>query len=263
MEIWEAIVLGILQGLTEFLPVSSSGHLELANYFFGIEEPNNLSFTMAVHLGTVMSTIVVFWREIGQLFGGLFKFRLNDETIFIINLLISLLPVLFIGLMFREQIEGLFTSNLTLVGAMLLVTAGLLIFAQRAKPKGRPITPKNAFIMGIAQAVAVLPGLSRSGATISTGLMLGVKREEVSKFSFLMVLIPVIGMNLLDLVKGDFAGTAVGTSAIAAGFIAAFATGTLACRWMIRLVNRGKLHWFAVYCCAVGLFSIIYSVVNG
>ena len=260
MEIWEAIVLGILQGLTEFLPVSSSGHLELANFFFGIEEPNNLAFTMAVHLGTVMSTIVVFWRELGRLVVGLFKFRLNDETIFVINLIISLLPILFIGLMFRDQIEGLFTNNLTLVGAMLLVTAALLIFAQRAKPKGRPITPQNAFIMGIAQAVAVLPGLSRSGATISTGLMLGVKREEVSKFSFLMVLAPVIGMNLLDLVKGDFVGASVGNAAVAAGFITAFLTGMLACRWMIRLVNRGKLTWFAVYCCALGLFSVIYSI---
>ncbi len=262
MEIWEAIILGILQGLTEFLPVSSSGHLELANHFFGIEEPNNLAFTMAVHLGTVMSTVVVFWRELGRLIAGLFKFRMNDETIFIINILISLLPILFIGLMFRDSIERLFTSNLTLVGAMLLVTAALLVFAQRAKPKGRPITPKNAFIMGIAQAVAVLPGLSRSGATISTGLMLGVKREEVSKFSFLMVLAPVIGMNLLDLVKGDFAGTAVGGTAVAVGFITAFLTGTLACRWMIRLVNRGKLSWFAVYCCVVGLFSIIWDCLH-
>ena len=261
MEIWEAIVLGILQGLTEFLPVSSSGHLELANYFFGIEEPSNLTFTMAVHLGTVMSAIVVFWREIGRLLRGFFKFRMNDETIFIINILISLLPIIFIGLMFRDQIEGLFTSNLTLVGAMLLVTAVLLVFAQYAKPKGRPVTPKSAFIMGIAQAVAIFPGLSRSGATISTGLMLGVKREEVSKFSFLMVLIPVIGMNLLEVFKGGFGGVSIGGGAIAAGFITAFLTGTLACRWMIRLVNRGKLVWFAVYCCALGLFSIIYSLV--
>ncbi len=260
MEIWEAIVLGVLQGLTEFLPVSSSGHLELANHFFGIEEPSNLAFTMAVHLGTVMSTVVVFWRELERLIGGVFKFKMNDETVFILNILISLLPILFIGMMFRDQIEGLFTSNLTLVGAMLMATAALLVFAQRAKPKGRPITPKNAFIMGIAQAVAVLPGLSRSGATISTGLMLGVKREEVSKFSFLMVLIPVIGMNLLDLVKGDFVGASVGNAAVAAGFITAFVTGMLACRWMIRLVNRGKLVWFAVYCCAMGLFSIIYSL---
>lgn len=261
MEIWEAIVLGIVQGLTEFLPVSSSGHLELANYFFGIEEPNNLAFTMAVHLGTVLSTVVVFRREIGRLLRGFFKFQMNDETIFIINIVISLVPILFIGLMFRDRIEGLFTSNLTLVGAMLLVTAALLVFAQRAKPQLRPITPKNAFIMGIAQAVAIFPGLSRSGATISTGLMLGVKREEVSKFSFLMVLIPVIGMNLLEVAKGGFGGTAIGSPAIIAGFITAFVTGTIACRWMIRLVNRGKLVWFAVYCCALGLFSIIYSLI--
>jgi undecaprenyl-diphosphatase len=186
---------------------------------------------------------------------------LNNETIFAINIIISLLPILFIGLMFRDQIEGMYTSNLTRVGAMLIVTAGLLVFAQRAKPKERPMTPKSAFIMGIAQAVAVFPGLSRSGATISAGLMAGVKREEVSKFSFLMVLIPVIGMNLLDVIGGDFVGAAVGNTAVAAGFITAFLTGTLACRWMIRLVTRGKLAWFAVYCLIVGLFSVIYSLV--
>lgn len=261
MELWESIVLGILQGLTEFLPVSSSGHLELANYLFGIEEPSNLTFTMALHFGTVMSTIVVFRSEIGRLLKGFFRFRMNDEMIFVINILISLLPVLFVGLMFKDSIEGLFTSNLTLVGAMLIVTAAVLVFAQRAKPKQRPVTPKSAFVMGLAQAVAVLPGLSRSGMTISAGLMQGVKREEVSKFSFLMVLIPVIGMNMLELFRGGFTGEAVGGVNIAAGFLTAFVTGMLACRWMIRLVNRGRLMWFAVYCCAVGVTSIILSLI--
>lgn len=261
MEIWEAIILGILQGLTEFLPVSSSGHLELANHFFGIEEPNNLGFTMAVHLGTVLSTIVVFWKELARLLRGFFKFRLNDETIFIINILISLLPILFVGMLFREQIEGMFTGNVALVGAMLLVTAALLLFAQFRKPKTpRPVTPKSAFIIGIAQAAAVVPGLSRSGATISAGLMQGIKREEVARFSFLMVLIPIIGMNLLEVAGGGFGGVTVDAAAVAAGFLTAFVTGVIACRWMIRLVNRGKLTWFAVYCIALGLFSIIYSL---
>lgn len=260
MELWESIVLGVLQGLTEFLPVSSSGHLELANYLFGIEEPSNLAFTMALHLGTVMSTIVVFRREIGRLLRAFFRFKMSDDMVFVINLLISLVPILFVGLMFQDEIEGLFTGNIALVGAMLLVTAVLLVFAQYAKPKGRPITPKSAFIMGLAQAVAVLPGLSRSGSTISAGLMQGLKREEVAKFSFLMVLIPVIGMNLLELLNGGFGGASVGSAAIAAGFLTAFVTGVAACRWMIRLVSRGKLVWFAVYCAAMGIFSIILSL---
>lgn len=262
MDIWEAIVLGVLQGLTEFLPVSSSGHLELANHFFGIEEPNNLGFTMAVHLGTVLSTIVVFWKELARLLRGFIKFRLNDETIFIINILISLVPILFVGMMFRRQIESLFTGNVALVGTMLIVTALLLLFAQFRKPlTARPITPKSAFIIGIAQAAAVVPGLSRSGATISAGLMLGINREEVARFSFLMVLIPIIGMNLLEIVQGGFGGGTVDAGAVAAGFLTAFVTGVAACRWMIRLVSRGKLAWFAVYCAAIGAFAIVYSLI--
>ncbi len=257
MNCFEAIVLGVIQGLTEFLPVSSSGHLELANYLFGITDGNNLQFAVAVHAGTVLSTVVVFAHEIGRLFKGLFQFRLNPETLYVINLLISTLPVLFVGLFFKEQIEGLFTSNLLLVGSMLLVTAALLTFSHFSKPRQRAITPANAFLIGVAQAVAVLPGLSRSGATISTGLMAGVRREEVSRFSFLMVLIPIIGMNLLDLLGGDLTGGHAKAPILLAGFAAAFVTGVLACRWMIRLVNRGKLVWFAVYCTAVGIASII------
>ncbi|MDL2320357.1 undecaprenyl-diphosphate phosphatase [Alistipes sp. OttesenSCG-928-B03] len=256
MEIWESIVLGALQGLTEFLPVSSSGHLELANYLFGIEEPNNLTFTMAVHAGTVLSTIVVFWRELGRLIRGFFRFRMSEEMMFVINIFVSLLPIMFVGLMFGDQIAALFTSNLALVGSMLLVTAALLTFSHYAKPKDRPVTMQSAFIMGLAQAVAVIPGLSRSGATISAGLMQGVRREEVSKFSFLMVLIPIIGMNLLEAFGGGFSGGSVDIAPILVGFVTAFATGLLACRWMIRLVNRGKLVWFAVYCVVAGLFSL-------
>ncbi|MCC8020235.1 MAG: undecaprenyl-diphosphate phosphatase [Rikenellaceae bacterium] len=258
MPIWEAIILGLIQGLTEFLPVSSSGHLELANYLFGIEEPSNLQFTMAVHFATVLSTIVVFWHEIVKLFRGLFQFRMNPETIFVLNILISLVPIAFVGLMFQDRIEDLFTSNIRLVGFMLLVTASLLTFAHFAKPRSKPVTPVSAFVIGIAQAVAIFPGLSRSGCTISAGLLQGVKREEVSKFSFLMVLIPIIGMNILEIIKAPAVGSLF-TPAVTAGFIAAFISGMVACKWMISLINRGRLIWFAVYCVAVGLTSIIIS----
>lgn len=255
MSILEAIILGIIQGLTEFLPVSSSGHLELANALFGIEGENNLQFTMIAHAATVLSTITVFFKEIVRLLKGLFRFRLNDETMYLFNIVISMLPILFVGIFFKERIEGLFTSNLLIVGSMLLVTALLLTLTHYARPRTGGITPKNAFIIGIAQAIAVIPGLSRSGATISTGLLLGVGRGEVSKFSFLMVLVPIIGMNIIELAEGSI-GTGPGTWQMVSGFIAAYVTGTLACRFMIRIVNRGKLIWFAVYCVAVGLAAI-------
>lgn len=261
MNIWEAIILGLIQGLTEFLPVSSSGHLELANYLFGIEEPSNLRFSMALHGGTVLSTIVVFRHEIGRLLAGFFRFRMNEETKFIINIIISMIPVMVVGLFFSDAIEGLFTSNIRLVGIMLLVTAVLLTFAYYAKPRQKPVTPLSAFIIGLSQAVAIFPGLSRSGTTISTGLMLGVKREEVSKFSFLMVLIPIIGVNVLELFKMP-AGESMAAAPLVAGFLTAFITGTLACKMMIRIVNRGKLIWFAVYCVAVGVASIVMSTIN-
>ncbi len=258
MSILEAIIMGILQGLTEFLPVSSSGHLELANYFFGIKGESNLQFTMAVHAATVLSTITVFYREIGQLFKGLFKFQMNTETRYIINIIISMIPIAVVGFFFRDTIEGLFTSNLLLVGIMLLITACLLTFAGLAKPRTGQITPGRAFVIGIAQALAALPGLSRSGATISTGLLLGVQRSEMSKFSFLMVLVPIIGMNLLELIGMTSGVASVGTWQLVCGFVAAYFTGTLACRWMIRIVNKGKLTWFAVYCAVVGIMSICF-----
>lgn len=262
MELWEAVVLGMIQGLTEFLPVSSSGHLEIANALFGLKESNNLAFTVAVHGATVLSTLIVFWKEIVKIIAGVFKFEMNKETYFMINILISLLPVIFIGLFFKPQIEALFTSNLLLVGSMLLVTAVLLTISQYVPRKDRPVTMQTAFIMGIAQAVAVIPGLSRSGSTISTGLMCGAKPEEVTKFSFLMVLIPIIGMNFLDLMSGSFiSAEGVGALNIAAGAISAFIFGLAACTWMINIVKKGKLIWFAVYCVAAGSAAIIYSLV--
>lgn len=256
MNIWEAIALGILQGLTEFLPVSSSGHLELANHLFGISEPNNLQFTIAVHCATVLSTIVVFWNEIGRIIAGVFKWKLNSETQFVINIIVSMIPILFVGLFFKDAIEGLFTSNLLLVGSMLLVTATLLTLTHFSKPRVLPITPKRAFIIGIAQSVAVLPGLSRSGSTIATGLLLGVNRDEVAKFSFLMVLVPILGMSFLEVI-GSQNGVEIATSNVIAGFISAFIAGVLACKFMIRIVSRGKLIWFAYYCAIIGISSII------
>ncbi len=260
MSTLEAIILGIVQGLTEFLPVSSSGHLELANTIFGIEAESNLQFTMAVHAATVLSTITVFFAEIVALLRGLFRFRMNEETRYIINIVISMIPIAVTGLFFRDRIESLFTSNTLLVGCMLLVTAALLAFAGNARPRTGRITPGKAFVIGIAQALASLPGLSRSGATISTGLLLGVSRSEVSKFSFLMVLVPIIGMNLLEIIGMEPGGSAVGAWPLVCGFAAAYLTGTFACRWMIRIVNRGKLVWFAVYCSAVGIAAIIASI---
>lgn len=294
MSVWEAIVLGTLQGLTEFLPVSSSGHIEIAREVLGVQTADNMQFTMMLHAGTVLSTIVVFHREIGRLLADLFKFRLNEGTLFVINLLIASLPVAFVGVMFREQIEGLFSGNLTLVGCMLLVTAALLILsgsagtkgaraytgnigrartgdvddrsqetekslaAEKSQEAGRSITPVRAFVVGIAQAFAVLPGLSRSGATISAGLLQGIDRGVVAKFSFLMALIPILGELLLD--AGEITGTL--TAPMLAGFLAAFAVGCLACRWMVRLVSRGKLVWFALYCCALGATAIIFATVS-
>ncbi|MCL2560751.1 MAG: undecaprenyl-diphosphate phosphatase [Rikenellaceae bacterium] len=268
MEIWQAVALGILQGLTEFLPVSSSGHLELASRLFGIEEPDNLSFTIAVHLGTVMSTIVVFRSEIGRLLGSVLRFKNNSNARLAMFLLLSMLPILVVGLALRGPIESLFTGNIALVGTMLLVTAALLLFAGRATKRAarrqatpKPLTAGRALLVGTAQAAAVVPGLSRSGATISTGLMLGMKRDEVTRFSFLMLLIPVIGMNFLEALRGAPAGEAsVGSAAIAAGFVTSFAIGVVACRWMIALVRKDRLAWFALYCAAVGVFSIVWSL---
>ena len=260
MNIWESIAMGAVQGLTEFLPVSSSGHLEIAGAIFGLNESNNLWFTVAVHLATVLSSIVVFRREILEIVRGVFKFSFNDQTVYLLNIVISMLPILFVGLMFKDEVEALFTDNLVFVGSMLLVTAGLLTFSHFVRPQLRPITPKRAFMIGVAQAVAVLPGLSRSGATISAALLQGVKREEAARFSFLMVIIPILGISFLDIV-GSSSGVAGNfDTTVLAGFITAFLTGLFACKVMIRLVSRGKLIWFAAYCVLAGLTSIIVGV---
>ena len=264
MEVWEAVVLGIVQGLTEFLPVSSSGHLQIFNTLFGLQGEENLTFAVAVHAATVCSTIVVFREELARLVWGFFRFRRNAETIYVGKILLSMIPVAVVGFFFKDHVEALFASGLLVVGISLLVTAALLSFAYYARPRQKTeISFRDAFVIGLAQAcAAILPGLSRSGSTIATGLLLGDRKEEIAKFSFLMVLIPILGESLLDALKGGFSPSESGIStlALAAGFVAAFISGFLACRWMLDLVKKGKLIYFAVYCALVGTASVIYSL---
>lgn len=270
MSALKALLLGILQGLTEFLPVSSSGHLAILSHFFGLSGEESLTFTVLLHVATVLSTIVILWKEIVWIFKDLFarqswrSYRdLNEGTQFAINILISMIPVAIVGFFFKDKIESVFGSGLLVVGLMLLVTASLLAFSHFAKPRQRSrISPWHAFVIGIAQAVATLPGLSRSGSTIATGLLLGNKKEKLAQFSFLMVIPPILGEALLDvkdIVEAGFRtamnGISAGTALI--GFAAAFLTGCLACKCMINIVKKGKLIWFAVYCAIVGLLAIV------
>lgn len=264
MSWFEALVLGIIQGLTEFLPVSSSGHLIIGGEFFGLSGEENLTFAIVVHSATVLSTIVVLWPEVSALFKGFFSFKWNKETQFVAKIFLSMIPVGIVGLFFKDYVEALFGEGLLLVGCMLLVTAALLAFSYYAKPRlKKDIGYKDAFLIGLVQACAVLPGLSRSGSTIATGILLGNKREIVAKFSFLMVIIPILGEAFLDLMKGGFSPESSGISTIAlvTGFLAAFISGALACKWMIRLVSKGKLIYFAYYCTIVGVCAIIYSLI--
>jgi undecaprenyl-diphosphatase len=253
----EAIILGLIQGLTEFLPVSSSGHLEIAKSLLGVDPDASFYFTVAVHGATVMSTLFVFWREILNLITGSLKFEMNEETSYILKIILSMIPVGIAGILMKEHIESLFDGNLVFVGMMLLITAALLAAAHFMKKRERSIGYKDAFVIGVAQAIAVIPGISRSGSTIATGLLIGNKKDEIARFSFLMVLIPVIGANLLEIVSGDLNITYTGFWVILAGFISAFISGYFACRWMITLVRKSKLIWFSLYCLAAGLFSIL------
>jgi undecaprenyl-diphosphatase len=259
MSVIEAIVLGLIQGFTEFLPVSSSGHLEITKSLFGIDPESSFYFTVAVHGATVLSTIVVFWKEILNLLTGSLKFKLNDESSYSLKIIISMIPVGIAGILLKDPIESLFNGNLVFIGLMLLVTSGILAAAHFMRKGERPIGYKDAFIIGIAQAVAVIPGISRSGSTIATGLMIGNKKDEIARFSFLMVLLPVIGANFLEIFSDGKNMNDTGTGIIIIGFIAAFVSGYFACRWMITLVRRSKLIWFSVYCAVVGLVSIIFS----
>lgn len=257
MNWFEAIALGLIQGLTEFLPISSSGHLEIAKSIFGIDPEANFYFTIAVHGATVLSTIVVFWKEIIGLISGTLKFKMNDETSYVLKLIVSMIPVGIAGLLLKDPIENLFSGNIVFVGFMLLVTSTLLALAHFIKKRDREIGYLDALLIGIAQALAVIPGISRSGATISTGLMIGNSKDKIARFSFLMVLAPIIGANLLEIMSGEINPDSASTGIILIGFLAAFASGYLACRWMIEIVKKSKLIWFSIYCVIIGLLSII------
>lgn len=266
MSWFEALVLGIVQGLTEYLPVSSSGHLAIGSALFGIEGEENLAFTIVVHVATVFSTLVILWKEIEWIFRGLFKFQMNSETRYVINILISMIPIGIVGVFFKDTVEAIFGSGLLIVGCMLLVTAALLSFSYYAKPRQKEnLSMKDAFIIGLAQACAVLPGLSRSGTTIATGLLLGNNKAKLAQFSFLMVIPPILGEALLDmlkLVKGENIAGDIPTLSLVVGFVAAFLSGCLACKWMINIVKKGKLIYFAIYCAIVGLITIACTLMK-
>ena len=255
----EALILGIIQGLTEFLPVSSSGHLEIGNVLLDVRGSDNLLFAVMVHLATAVATILVFRKDILIIIKELLQFEWNESTIFTVKIICSMVPVFVVGVFFKDQIEAFFVGNLKLVGSMLLVTGGLLLFAHFKKGGDRSVSFGGAFIIGIAQALAILPGISRSGATISTALILGVDRTKAARFSFLMVLVPIIGASLLQFKDylANPAEHAIQRSSLLIGFLAALITGYVACRWMLTIVRRGKLTYFAVYCFIVGILAII------
>ena len=289
MSWFEALVLGIVQGLTEYLPVSSSGHLAIGAYLFGINGEDNLTFTIMVHVATVLSTLVILWKEIlaftivvhvatvfstlvilwkeiEWIFRGLFKFKMNAETRYVINILISMIPIGIVGVFFKDTVEDIFGSGLLIVGCMLLLTAALLAFSYYAKPRQKEsISMKDAFIIGLAQACAVMPGLSRSGTTIATGLLLGNNKAKLAQFSFLMVIPPILGEALLDVmkaVKGEAVAGDIPALSLVVGFIAAFVSGCIACKWMINIVKKGKLIYFAIYCAIAGLVTIACTLLK-
>ena len=252
------MILGVVQGLTEYLPVSSSGHLTIISSFFGIDGADNLQFTVAVHVATVLSTLVILWKEIDWILKGLFKFEMNEETKYALNILVSMIPVGIVGLFFKDRVEEAFGSGLLIVGVMLIVTAVLLTFSYLAKPRVKEhLSLWDAFVIGVAQACAVLPGLSRSGSTIATGLMLGNKKEKMAQFSFLMVIPPILGEALLDILKAangeDVIADSIGTFPLAVGFLAAFLSGCFACK-------QGKLIYFGYYCAVVGVAVLVYQL---
>lgn len=263
MEILNAIILGIIQGLTEFLPVSSSGHLELGKAILGDTSSAKAStlMTVVLHGATALSTVVVFWKDILEIFRGLFQFKWNEQTNFSVKIILSMIPAAFIGIMFEEEIEQLFDKNLLLVGAMLLVTGVLLFLADRAKNTDQKVNYVQSIIIGIAQAIAILPGISRSGATISTSVLLGIDRSRAARFSFLMVLPLIFGKIAKDIGSGDISASNENFLALSLGFIAAFITGIFACRLMISLVKRAQLSWFAIYCIAVGIAALVWVAI--
>jgi len=264
MDAWESILLGIIQGLTEFLPVSSSGHLELGKAILGDDSvpEDSLLFTVVLHFATALSTLVVFRKDVWEIINGLLKFKWNDETRFSVKIIVSMIPAVLVGLFFKEELEALFNGNIALVGGMLLFTALLLWLADRAKKTGKKVSFNNAFVIGISQAIAILPGISRSGATISTSVLLGNDKNKAARFSFLMVVPLIFGMIGKDVLSGDLSMDTDNLTSLGLGFVAAFISGLFACTWMIKLVRKSKLSWFALYCLVVGLIAIIYSLAS-
>ena len=258
MNWYEALIFGLVQGLTEFLPVSSDGHLEIVKYLFGgIEE--SFLFSVVVHGATVLSILAVFWRDIIHLIKGVFRFTMNEETVYVLKLVVSMIPVAIVGFTVMDRVESLFVADMDITGSFLLVTALFLTAGHFVRKREKPITYGGAFIMGIAQALAVLPGLSRSGSTISTGLVLGNSRNELARFSFLMVIVPIIGANFMQVLTTETAAVNVVLFPLIIAFVAAFVSGYAACRWMISIVRKGKLGWFAIYCFLVGLTLILFA----
>ncbi len=264
METIDAIILGVIQGLTEFLPVSSSGHLELGKAILGDESvpEESLLFTVVLHFATALSTIVIFRKDILEIITGLLKFKKNEEALFSLKIIISMIPAVLIGLFFEEQLEQLFGGNIMFVGFMLIITAILLWLADKAKDTNKPVSTSNAFIIGVSQAIAMLPGISRSGATISTSVLLGNDKTKAARFSFLMVIPLIFGKIAKDLVSGDLNFDSENNLPLLLGFIAAFISGLFACTWMISLVKKSKLSYFAVYCIVVGVLAISYSFIK-
>lgn len=264
MEALDAIILGVIQGFTEFLPVSSSGHLELGKAILGDNSipEESLLFTVILHFATALSTIVVFRKDIVEIITSLLKFSWNEQTQFVSKIIISMLPAVMIGLFFEEELESFFGGNIAFVGAMLLVTALLLWLADRSKNTGKPVTFKSALIIGLSQAVAMLPGISRSGATISTSVLLGNDKSKAARFSFLMVIPLIFGKIAKDLLDGELTTQATNFTTLGLGFIAAFISGLIACTWMIKLVKKSKLSYFAMYCVVVGLIAIAVGLYN-
>lgn len=260
----ESAILGAVQGLTEFLPVSSSGHLQIAKALLGVEIEENLAFDVMLHAATVLSTIVVLWPEIKRLIVGLFSRHFNQEQAYILKILLSMIPIGVVGFMLQEPLDAMLESPyiLSIVGAMLLLTAALLAFAYYAHPRQKEqISYRDAFIIGVAQAIAAMPGLSRSGSTIATGLLLGNKKETMAHFSFLMVLAPILGQMLLNLIDGEVVFSSIGVVPMATGFLSAFVVGCLACKFMIGIVRRGKFIYFAAYCAVAGAIAIISNFI--
>jgi len=258
-ELYRAVILGIIQGLTEFLPVSSSGHLELAKYFLGDHSlpQDSIMMTVVLHFGTALSTIVIFRKDIAKIIAGLFRFRLNEETTFTLKIILSMVPAAIVGIVWEEEIDALFNRQIILVSISLIVTGILLFFADRATKTKRKVSFGNAFLVGISQAVAILPGISRSGATISTSVLLGIDREKAARFSFLMVVPLIFGKIGKDLIGGGLSEPDINMLPLIAGFTASFITGLFACKWMIALVKNSKLTYFSFYCFIVGITAII------